>query len=75
MAFIPLHIRSGYSFLKSGILFKNLFKMAKDCGYEELGLADLNVMYGVPEFIEYAKENNIFPIVGMDVKCEKYFFT
>ena len=75
MAFIPLHIRSGYSFLKSGILFKNLFKMAKDCGYEELGLADLNVMYGVPEFIEYAKENNIFPIVGMDIKCEKYFFT
>ncbi len=75
MAFIPLHIRSGYSFLKSGILFKNLFKMAKECGYEELGLADLGVMYGIPEFISYAKENNIFPIVGMDVKCEKYFFT
>ena len=75
MGFIPLHIRSGYSFLKSGILFKNLFEMAKECGYEELGLADLNVMYGVPEFISYAKKYNIKPIIGMDIKCEKYFFS
>ena len=58
MAFIPLHIRSSYSFLKSGILFKDLFKMAKDCGYEELGLADLGVMYGLPEFVSLAK---VFP--------------
>ena len=49
--------------------------MAKDCGYEELGLADLGVMYGLPEFVSLAKDNNIFPILGMDVKCEKYFFS
>ena len=75
MSFIPLHIRSSYSFLKSGILFKNLFKMAKECGYEELGLTDLSVMYGLPEFVAYAKENNITPILGMDVKCDNYFFS
>ena len=49
--------------------------MAKDCGYEELGLADLGVMYGLPEFVSLAKDNNIFPILGMDVKCENYFFS
>ena len=75
MSFIPLHIRSSYSFLKSGILFKNLFEMAKECGYEELGLTDLGVMYGLPEFVSFAKANNIFPILGMDVKCDKYFFS
>ena len=48
--------------------------MAKDCGYEELGLADLGVMYGLPEFVSLAKDNNIFPILGMDVRCEKYSF-
>ena len=75
MSFIPLHIRSSYSFLKSGILFKNLFEMAKECGYEELGLTDLGVMYGLPEFVSFAKANNISPILGMDVKCDKYFFS
>ena len=75
MSFIPLHIRSSYSFLKSGILFKNLFEMAKECGYEELGVTDLGVMYGLPEFVSFAKANNIFPILGMDVKCDKYFFS
>ena len=49
--------------------------MAKDCGYEELGLADLGVMYGLPEFVSLARDNNIFPILGMDVKCEDYFFS
>lgn len=75
MAFIPLHIRTGYSFLKSGILLENLFDMAKKCEYESLGICDLGVMYGVPEFISLAKNNNITPIIGMDVKCEEYFFS
>lgn len=75
MAFIPLHIRASYSFLKSGILLKNLFNVAKKYGYEEIGICDLNVMYSYPEFNSLAKENNIKPIFGLDIEVEDFYLS
>lgn len=75
MAFIPLHIRTSYSFLKSGILLKNLFNVAKKYGYEEIGICDLNVMYSYPEFNSLAKENNIKPIFGLDIEVEDFYLS
>lgn len=75
MNFVPLHIRSSYSFLESGILFDSLFKNAKEFKYTHLGLTDLNVMYGVPEFNKYAKKNEIKPLIGMDFVSEKYYLS
>ena len=75
MAFIPLHIRTSYSFLKSGILLKNLFNVAKKYGYEEMGICDLNVMYSYPEFNSLAKENNIKPIFGLDIEVEDFYLS
>ena len=75
MAFIPLHIRTSYSFLKSGILLKNLFNVAKKYGYEEIGICDLNVMYSYPEFNNLAKENNIKPIFGLDIEVEDFYLS
>ena len=72
MAFIPLHIRSSYTFLESGILFDSLFNTAKEYGYTHMGITDLNVMFGVPEFNKFAKKSKIKPIFGMDLKVEKY---
>ena len=34
MNFVPLHIRTGYSFLKSSIRIEKLFEKAKNLGYE-----------------------------------------
>lgn len=75
MTFIPLHIRTSYSFLKSGILLKNLFNVAKKYGYEEIGICDLNVMYSYPEFNNLAKENNIKPIFGLDIEVENFYLS
>lgn len=67
MNFVPLHIRSGYSFLKSSINLTKLFLKAKNYGYEALGLTDLNNLYGLPEFNKLAKSNDIKPIFGSDI--------
>lgn len=75
MTFIPLHIRTSYSFLKSGILLKNLFNVAKKYGYEEIGISDLNVMYSYPEFNNLAKENNVKPIFGLDIEVEDFYLS
>ena len=69
--FVPLHIKTGYSFLKSGILLNRLFLKAKELNYKYLGICDFEVMYGVPEFNSLAKKYDIKPIFGMDIKIKK----
>lgn len=73
--FAPLHIKTGYSFLESGVLLERLFKKAKELNYKYLGISDFQVMYGIPEFNELALKNNIKPIFGMDIKVEKFYFS
>ena len=73
--FVPLHIKTGYSFLKSGILLNRLFLKAKELNYKYLGICDFEVMYGVPEFNSLAKKYDIKPIFGMDIKIENYLFS
>jgi len=75
MSFIPLHIRTGYSFLKSGILMKPLFEKALNYGYQTLGICDLDAMYGLPEFNSFAKKANIKPIFGAEIEVENYVFS
>ena len=59
MKFIPLHLNSGYSFLKSGIQFEKLAAFLQENEYDVCGLTDLNVMYGFPSFNNVCKRNNI----------------
>lgn len=73
--FAPLHIKTGYSFLESGILLERLFTRAKELNYKYLGISDFQVMYGIPEFNELALKNDIKPIFGMDVKIERFYFS
>lgn len=67
MNFLPLHIYTGYSFLKSGIQISNLLNEAKKDEYTSLGICDKNVMYGFAEFNKICLENNVKPIFGMDL--------
>lgn len=67
MKFAPLHITSGYSFLKSGLTMERIGKALKDNGYYGMGLTDLGVMYGVPEFVNSLEKQERPYIIGVDV--------
>lgn len=73
--FVPLHIKTGYTFLKSGILLNRLFERAKELNYKYLGICDFEVMYGLPEFNSLAKKYDIKPIFGMDLNVENISFS
>ncbi|WP_283678782.1 DNA polymerase III subunit alpha [Lentilactobacillus sp. Marseille-Q4993] len=65
MSFVPLNVRSSYSLLQSPVRIKDLVSTAKQLGYHELALTDVNVMYGAVEFYNQCLANGIKPIIGM----------
>lgn len=75
MNFVPLHLYSCYSFLKSGILLENLIPALKDNNFNVVGLTDLNVMYGFPKFNKFCLKNNIKPIFGLDISINNNLFS
>ena len=68
MGFAPLHIRSGYSFLKSGLTIDRLFQTIKKANYSSLALTDLGVLFGYPTFVKLANENHMHYGLGMEVQ-------
>ena len=69
--FAPLHIISGYSFLKSGLTMKKIAKVLESEDYFALGLSDDAVLYGVPEFVNILKAANKKYLIGMNVVIEE----
>jgi DNA-directed DNA polymerase III PolC len=69
-SFVPLHCRSNYSFLHGGATLDQLLGHAAREGMGALGLADLSGLYGAIQFLIKAKEYNIKPILGVDLKTE-----
>ena len=65
--FIPLHLTSSYSFLSSGFTMDRLISAIKEKGYGTVGLADHQVLFGVPEFSTLTKKNQIQSIIGLDI--------
>ncbi len=66
--FTHLHLHTEYSLLDGAIRLKDLFKKAKEYGYESVAITDHGNMYGVLKFYEKAKKEGIKPIIG----CELY---
>ena len=50
MRFVPLHLYSGYSFLRSGLSIHKILLSAKKAGYSQVGLSDFETLSGYPEF-------------------------
>ena len=67
MIFAPLHIISGYSFLKSGLTIDKIKKAVKENDYFGAAISDNNVLYGVPKFIKMMNELNKPYLVGMEI--------
>lgn len=67
MHFIPLHVYSGFSFLKSGLVASKIPLLAKKYGYEAIGISDISLS-GYAPFTHACALNKIQPFYLMD--CE-----
>ena len=66
---MPIYLKTVYSFLTSLITIDDLIFFAKEHNLNSLCICDDN-MYGVMEFINKCNQNNIKPIIGLDLnKC------
>lgn len=75
MSYVPLHVYSEYSFLKSGLTLDKYFSFAKKHNFKCLGICDYQVMFGFPIFFEKCNELGIKPILGMDVKLGRFLLS
>lgn len=65
--FAPLHVRSGYSFLQSGLTIEKIKNSIKKNDYFGCGLADLNNLHGLHEFLDAMKAINKPCALGMEI--------
>lgn len=65
--FAPLHIRSGYSFLQSGLTIEKIENSINKNGYFGAALADFEVLYGIHEFADTLDKLKKPFAVGMEV--------
>lgn len=70
MTFAPLHIISGYSFLKSGLTIEKIVKAIKENDYFGAAITDEQVLYGVPKFIKMMNDIKKPYLVGMEMNFE-----
>ncbi len=63
---MPIYLKTVYSFLTSLITIDELISFAKQNKLSSLCICDDN-MYGVMEFIKKCNNNDIKPIVGLDI--------
>ena len=70
--FVPLHIISGYSFLKSGLTIKRIEKALKEQDYFAMGICDENVLYGLPEFAHMMMDNAKPYVLGMSIVINEH---
>ena len=65
--FAPIHIKSGYSFLQSGLTIDKIVSSLKKNDYYGAALADFNCLFGVHEFADVLAKINKPYCIGMEV--------
>ncbi len=73
--FIPLHVYSGNSFLKSGLTIARYLQAIKKRNFKWAGLSDFQTLSSAPEFYLGLKKLGISPIIGEDFLIEDYLFS
>ncbi len=68
--YVPLKITTDYTLLKSMIKIDDLIKFSLENKIEALGICDENLS-GVMEFYNKCLENNIKPIIGLEIVIEE----
>jgi len=64
--FVPLNIKTGYSFLNSGLTIDKIKSSIKKNDYLGAGISDLNVLYAAPMFVKEMKAINKLSVIGME---------
>ena len=72
MNYIPLRVKTSYSFLKSLNDIKKMVSYCKEKGIEACAICDCN-MFGVMEFYKECIKNDIKPIIGMELSIDNGF--
>jgi len=65
--FTHLHVHTQYSILDGASAISSLMKKAKADGMKAIAITDHGNMFGVKEFHNYAKKEEIKPIIGCEV--------
>ena len=73
MSYVPLYIKTDNSLQQSLIKIDDLINVAKERHLTTLTITD-NTMYGVMDFYEACRKNNIKPIVGYEVTISHLTF-
>jgi error-prone DNA polymerase len=70
MAYVELHARSAFSFLRGASQPEHLAEIAVQEGLSAMALCDRNGLYGAPRFYTAAQEYGLRPIVGSELTLE-----
>lgn len=65
---VPLSVISSYSLLQSPTRVTELVQTAKQRGYQAVALTDINVLYGVVDFFNAARQAGIKPLIGLTIE-------
>jgi error-prone DNA polymerase len=66
MAYVELHARSAFSFLRGASLPEQLAETAAHLSLPAMALCDRDGVYGAPRFFAAAREHGPRPIIGAD---------
>lgn len=69
--FIPLKVTTDYTLMKSMIQIPSLVKYLKENNINACGICDTN-LFGSLEFYDTLKNNDIKPIIGLEVNIDDY---
>jgi error-prone DNA polymerase len=68
--FTHLHVHSNYSFCRGASKVEALVDAALARGMSAMALTDINGVYGLVWFLQYAAERGLRPIVGSELRTE-----
>ena len=70
MSFIPLHVYSGNSMLRSGLSVEKCAALAKKNGYEYAAICDYQTLSGFAEYNALCRKYGVKPLFGLDFEVE-----
>ena len=70
MAYIELHARSSFSFLRGASLPEHLAETAAKQGLSAMAVCDRDGLYGAPRFYQTALEKGVRPLIGSELTLE-----
>jgi nucleotidyltransferase/DNA polymerase involved in DNA repair len=69
-SYIPLRVRSQYSFLDSALSVEAIVELAKKYELPAIAIADRNGLHGAVEFVQAASAAGVKPIIGVEIEVE-----